>query len=96
MKTIGAAEFKAKCLALLDEVDSEGIIITKRGKPVAKLVPVEARAGHGHLVGILRGEVIVDESDDLFSTGAWVSDEWTGTPGDLFADGLRPRGRVAE
>ena len=40
MKEIGAAEFKAQCLALLDEVDPEGIIITKRGKPVAKLVPM--------------------------------------------------------
>ena len=41
MRTIGAAQFKAQCLALLDEVDSEGIIITKRGKPVAKLIPIE-------------------------------------------------------
>ena len=40
MRTIGAAQFKAQCLALLDEVDNEGIIITKRGKPVAKLMPV--------------------------------------------------------
>lgn len=76
MKTIGAAEFKAKCLAILDEVDPEGIIITKRGKPVARLVPVEASAGHGRLIGILKGEVIADDSDDLFSTGAWSSDEW--------------------
>lgn len=42
MKTIGAAEFKAHCLQILDEVGPEGIVITKRGKPVAMLVPPEA------------------------------------------------------
>ena len=38
-KMIGAAEFKAKCLAILDEVQASGesITITKRGKPVATL-----------------------------------------------------------
>jgi antitoxin (DNA-binding transcriptional repressor) of toxin-antitoxin stability system len=37
MKQIGAAKFKEHCLAILDEIDDEGIVITKRGKPVAKL-----------------------------------------------------------
>jgi len=39
---IGAGEFKSKCLALLDEVHRQRkeVVITKRGKPVAKLVPV--------------------------------------------------------
>lgn len=43
MKTVGAAKFKAECLGLMDEVESRGthIIITKKGRPVAKLVPVE-------------------------------------------------------
>jgi prevent-host-death family protein len=42
MKTIAAGEFKAKCLALLDEVNlaHETIIVTKRGVPVAKIAPV--------------------------------------------------------
>jgi prevent-host-death family protein len=42
MKTIAAGEFKAKCLALMEDVRStrQPIVITKRGKPVAKLVPV--------------------------------------------------------
>ena len=41
MKTIAAAEFKAKCLALIDQVHDEGepITITKRGRTVARLVP---------------------------------------------------------
>jgi prevent-host-death family protein len=42
-RSIGASEFKAKCLALLDEVASTGetLIVTKRGKPVARVVPAE-------------------------------------------------------
>ena len=40
---ISAGEFKARCLKLMDEVarTHEPVIITKRGKPVAKMVPVE-------------------------------------------------------
>jgi prevent-host-death family protein len=43
---IAAAEFKANCLRLMDEVAQQRrpIIITKRGKPVAKLVPVDKEA----------------------------------------------------
>ena len=39
---VNATEFKAKCLALLDQVDAEGgtITITKRGRPVAVVGPV--------------------------------------------------------
>jgi prevent-host-death family protein len=41
MKTISATEFKAKCLAILDDVErtGEGVTILKRGRPVAQLVP---------------------------------------------------------
>ena len=44
MKTIAAGKFKATCLALMDEVQAkrEPVLVTKNGKPVAKLVPVEA------------------------------------------------------
>jgi prevent-host-death family protein len=43
MKTIAAGEFKTRCLALMENVRSkrEPLVITKRGKPIAKLVPVE-------------------------------------------------------
>jgi len=46
MKSINASEFKAKCLALLDEVAETGehITILKRGRAVAELVPAVARA----------------------------------------------------
>jgi prevent-host-death family protein len=41
-KTMAAGEFKAKCLKVMDQVQArrESVIITKRGKPVAKLVPI--------------------------------------------------------
>ena len=40
-KTIPAGQFKAKCLALLDDVERTGValVVTKRGKPVARIVP---------------------------------------------------------
>lgn len=40
MKTIGAAKFKEHCLGLIDDLDKEGLIITKNGKPVAKIIPL--------------------------------------------------------
>jgi prevent-host-death family protein len=64
-KTIGAAQFKEKCLAILDEVGPEGIIVTKHGKPVAKLIPIEADSAH--LIGVLKEEIEV--KGDILSTG---------------------------
>jgi prevent-host-death family protein len=43
MKQIAAAKFKEQCLAILDQVGSEGLVITKRGKPIAKLIPHRCR-----------------------------------------------------
>ena len=45
MKEIHATEFKAKCLAILDEVSRQGesVMILKRGKPVAQLIPPTPR-----------------------------------------------------
>jgi len=40
MKQISAAKFKEQCLSLLDRLGEDGIVITKRGKPVAKLIPI--------------------------------------------------------
>ncbi|HKT24392.1 MAG TPA: type II toxin-antitoxin system Phd/YefM family antitoxin [Terriglobales bacterium] len=59
MKTIPAGEFKAKCLQLMDKVQRtrKPITITKRGKPVAKLVPVEQE--QDEWFGRLRGKVKV-------------------------------------
>jgi prevent-host-death family protein len=54
MATIAAGEFKAKCLKLLDQVAEErqALVITKHGKPVAKLIPMEPDV---ELFGALRG-----------------------------------------
>lgn len=57
MKTMAAGKFKAKCLAVMDEVrrKRETVIITKRGRPVAKLVPVEAK--DDEIFGFLGGKI---------------------------------------
>lgn len=60
-----AAKFKEQCLAILDLVDEEGIVITKRGKPVAKLIPI--RAESAELIGALKGKVRI--KGDILSTG---------------------------
>jgi prevent-host-death family protein len=65
MKRIGAAKFKEQCLSILDEVDDEGIVITKRGKPVAKLIPINAESGD--LIGALEGKLRI--KGDILSTG---------------------------
>jgi len=65
MKQIAAAKFKEQCLAILDEVDEEGIVITKRGKPVAKLISI--RAESAELIGALKGKLEI--KGDIFSTG---------------------------
>ena len=65
MKTIGAAKFKAQCLALLDDLDPDGLVITKRGKPVARLLPFDRQ--HAELIGSLRDKVEI--RGDILSTG---------------------------
>ena len=65
MKTIGAAKFKERCLALLDDLDPDGLVITKRGKPVARLLPFDRQ--HAELIGSLRDKVEI--RGDILSTG---------------------------
>ncbi len=72
MKKVGATEFKARCLALIDQVHDTGkpITITKRGKPVAVLQPIAEEDAKPWLK--LRGTIkfykdpfkpVIDESD---------------------------------
>ena len=65
MKTIGAAKFKEQCLSLLDQLDSEGLVITKHGKPVARVVPYDQE--FAHLIGSLRDKVEIH--GDIMGTG---------------------------
>ncbi len=73
-RRIAAAEFKANCLRLMDEVAERRhpIVITKRGKPVAKLVPIEEEPIDifGRMAGTIRicGDII-NPIEDV---------EWTG------------------
>jgi prevent-host-death family protein len=59
VRRIAAGSFKVHCLAVMDEVQArrETVLITKRGKPVAKLVPVEEQTDD--LFGFLRGKVTI-------------------------------------
>lgn len=66
MTKISAARFKQECLAILDSVGPEGVIITKRGKPVAKLVPIE-KTGRS-LIGKLKGRIRI--KGNILSTGS--------------------------
>ncbi len=60
-KMIGAAEFKAHCLRILDEVERSGVAVTvtKRGRPVAEVKPVkkqpENKLAFGCMKGVVRG-----------------------------------------
>ena len=66
MKQMAAAKFKAQCLSILDRVDPEGLVITKRGRPVAKLIPI--RTESAGLIGSLKGKIKI--KGDILSTGA--------------------------
>jgi len=65
-RMIPAGEFKAKCLSLLDQVahTGQGLVVTKRGRPVAEVVPIQS-------VPSLRGSVL--HQADLVSP---VDDTW--------------------
>jgi prevent-host-death family protein len=74
---ISAAEFKAKCLKLMDKVAKtrESITITKRGKPIAKLVPVESETRS--LFGYMKGTVTI--LGDIVSP---INEKWSAIAGD--------------
>jgi len=59
MKKMAAGAFKANCFAVMDEVQAnrETVVITKHGKAVAKLVPVEPQGDD--IFGFLRGKVTI-------------------------------------
>ena len=72
---VAAADFKANCLRLMDEVAQQRrpIIITKRGKPVARLVPIEKKAIDlfGRMAGSIKicGDIINPVED-----AGWTGD----------------------
>jgi len=83
MRTMAAGEFKAKCLAVMDEVNATGetVVITKRGKPLARVVPLEegmAQQKPESIFGFMRGMGTI--------TGDIVSSEFTDEEWERMAD----------
>ena len=72
-KIVGATEFKADCLRLIDDMNRSGepVTITRRGKPVASLVPV-ARAAPASLIGALNVAAI--HYDEPFAPAVETAD----------------------
>ncbi|MBZ5630738.1 MAG: type II toxin-antitoxin system Phd/YefM family antitoxin [Acidobacteriia bacterium] len=73
MKKMAAGAFKAHCLAVMDEVQAkkETVVITKHGKPVAKLVPVTEDVDDifGFFKG--KGEIVGDVVSPALSLEEW-------------------------
>lgn len=65
-KTINATEFKAKCLEILDHLDKNGIVVSKRGKPIALVFPY-AGIETKKLIGSMRGKIKI--KGNILSTG---------------------------
>jgi len=65
MNQIAASKFKEQCLALLDRLGPDGLIITKHGKPVAKLMPLQSQPRE--LIGSLAKKIRIH--GDILSTG---------------------------
>ncbi len=74
--TMAAGEFKAKCLKLMDRVNRthETVTITKRGIPVAKLVPVSEKKS-GKIFGSLSGCIAYEKDIVSPTDDAWNADE---------------------
>lgn len=78
---VGSAEFKARCLELIDHVKESRAeyIVTRHGTPVAKLVPVDA-AEKSSLLGCMQGTVLKFERPFDPVPADWSVD----SPGDFF------------
>lgn len=76
MKTIPAGEFKTHCLRIMDEVRKrrQPVLVTKKGVPVAKLVPIDEaeRSIFGCLAGVI--ELVGDVEAPVLGAEAWEVD----------------------
>jgi prevent-host-death family protein len=68
MKSLNVSEFREQCLTLLERLPADGIVVTKRGEPIAKVVPI--RKDNADLIGSLAGAFAI--RGDILSTG----EEW--------------------
>lgn len=86
MKTIGAAKFREQCLALLDRLDDDGLVVTKHGKPVARVLPHEQQ--WADMIGSLRDKSEV--RGDILNTGVGWSAGAHKADGFVVVDSWRP------
>lgn len=74
MKTVKISEFKAKCLDILDRVDrtGESLVITRRGRPLARILPISQISG-GEWLGSLTGtaRVVGDLVEPVVAAEEW-------------------------
>lgn len=77
MKSLNVSEFRKQALDLLEHLPPEGVLITKRGKPLAKVTPV----GLGDWIGSMKGKLHI--KGDIFSTGIrWEAEDGKYLPED--------------
>ncbi len=65
MKSIKISEFKEKCLTLVEQLEAEGLVITKHGKAIAKIIPIDNSMKS--LIGSMKDKLTI--KGDIFSTG---------------------------
>ncbi len=73
-RVVMASRFKERCLALLDQVAETKVpvVVTKHGKPVAKLVPIDEPVAKPMLGSV---QLLADDDESYFSTGeTWAAE----------------------
>ena len=72
MKKINATKFKEQSLSIMDNLPEDGLIITKRGRPIAKITPLYSESSS--LIGALRDKIKI--KGNIFFTGV----KWDAEP----------------
>jgi prevent-host-death family protein len=71
-RTVMASRFKAECLAILDQVEQLkiSVTVTKHGRPIARVVPLEDEDGPQSMMGSVR--LVAEDDEAYYTTGeAW-------------------------
>jgi prevent-host-death family protein len=79
METLAISKFKATCLGVLEQVRRSGepVLITKRGEPIAEVVPTSRPAEGKRQLGVMAGtaEVVGDLSEPMYTDEEWAAVE---------------------
>lgn len=65
VKRVGTARFKEECVTLLERLDPDGLVVTKHGKPIARVYPYGRTSAD--LIGCLQGRIVIE--GNILSTG---------------------------